>query len=271
MQENKGLFWDFAISGDTIWKVSDSSICICESGTACLELDSREFPLTQDDLFIVFAGDLLRVRDSSQSFSLKVMSIREDFIYNVNIPSFTRTYIYIKKRRHAPLDKTQKECILKMYADMKAYAQREGRFFTREISEHLSTALIYEIMDVYKHLESLDDEPFTNRDRIYFEFISLVEKNCRSERSVSFYADALCISPRYLLQICKDVSSQSPKRCIDDFVILNAKMMLAQTELSVSMISDKMNFPSPSFFVRYFREQTGMTPHRYRRTSEEAI
>ena len=100
--------------------------------------------------------------------------------------------------------------------------------------------------------------------RLFEQFIALVTEHHGQERSVGFYADKLCITPKYLSKIIKNVSNMSAPEWIDNYVILEAEHLLRHSDLSVKMIADRLNFPSQSFFFKYFKSHTGFTPKQYR-------
>lgn len=84
------------------------------------------------------------------------------------------------------------------------------------------------------------------------------------ERSIAFYADMLCLTPKYLSQVIYKCSGSFASEWIRKMVILEAKSLLDNKNFSVQQISDMMNFPNPSFFGKYFKAATGMTPRKYR-------
>ena len=99
---------------------------------------------------------------------------------------------------------------------------------------------------------------------MFKKFINLVHTYCTTQRDVAFYADQLCISTRYLSAITKQVAADSAKEIIDDNMILELKMALQSTGMSLKEIADKYRFPDQSFFGRYFKKHTGMSPKEYR-------
>lgn len=90
-----------------------------------------------------------------------------------------------------------------------------------------------------------------------------MHEHCASQREVSFYADKLCISTKYLTGICKAVTGDSAKKIIDDFAILEIKVLLQSTELTVQEIADRLVFPDQSYLGRYFKRHEGMSPKEY--------
>ena len=85
-----------------------------------------------------------------------------------------------------------------------------------------------------------------------------------SERNMAFYADKLCLTPKYLSKLVKSVSGRSAPDWIDAFVILEAKNMLKYSDLSIKEIVCKLNFPNQSVFYKFFKSHAGKTPSQYR-------
>lgn len=103
------------------------------------------------------------------------------------------------------------------------------------------------------------------REEIYFkQFISLLSEYHQKERSVSFYAEKMKVAPKYLSTIIKKVTMRTPSDWIDNMVIVEAKNMLKYSDLNIQEIANNMNFPNQSFFGKYFKQRTGMTPSEYR-------
>lgn len=106
--------------------------------------------------------------------------------------------------------------------------------------------------------------PSTRHKRVFESFVELVEKYHNTERSMGFYADKLCITPKYLSKIIKNVSGFSAPDIINKYVILEAQHLLRHTDMSIKEIADQLNFPNQSFFYKYFKVHTGQTPNAYR-------
>ena len=106
-------------------------------------------------------------------------------------------------------------------------------------------------------------EFFFNQEEIFQRFISLVNAYSKRERNVSFYADKLCLTPRYLNTVIRQASQQTVMDWINQSIILEAKVLLKHSNRLVYQISDELNFPNPSFFSKFFKRMTGMTPHEY--------
>lgn len=104
----------------------------------------------------------------------------------------------------------------------------------------------------------------TVQNRIADRFIRLVQEHFRTERFLDFYATKLDITPKHLSRTIKQQTGTSAVDWINRFVILEAKVMLRSSNLNVQQIAEELNFPSQSFFGKYFKKATGISPKDYR-------
>ena len=138
--------------------------------------------------------------------------------------------------------------------------------FRREAIRHLIASLLYNIEYIAKHYNQMKGERLTHQESIFQQFISLVNSYSKTERNVGFYADKLCLTPRYLNTLIRQTSQQTVMDWINQSIILEAKVLLKHSNLLVYQISDELNFPNPSFFCKFFKRMTGMTPQEYQKS-----
>ena len=99
---------------------------------------------------------------------------------------------------------------------------------------------------------------------IFDRFIQLVNQHCRQQHQISYYADRLCLTERYLGTVIRQTSGTTAKEWIDRALITQSKVLLRHSDKSVAQISEDLNFPNPAFFSKYFKRLTAMTPLEYR-------
>lgn len=121
----------------------------------------------------------------------------------------------------------------------------------------------YWMSEIVRQNEREPEIKISRNEQIFNTFLGLVRKNYMRNREVSFYADQLCITPKYLGVVVAQVSKRRPLDWIRDYVILDAKAMLLTREYSIQQISQMLNFPNPSFFSKYFREAVGCSPSHF--------
>ncbi len=134
------------------------------------------------------------------------------------------------------------------------------------ISSFLRMMLLMLCEELMRHedMTTLDDASTTHDKEVFNQFLQLLSQQNQKRQRVSFYADKMNISPKYLSSICKKVSGKNPMRWITENAMQDCYSLLKDTDLSVKEISNRLGFPNPSFFGQYFREQAGVTPMEYR-------
>jgi len=105
---------------------------------------------------------------------------------------------------------------------------------------------------------------YGRRPALLRQFISLAQKNCERHRDLEFYANELCVTPKYLSRIVSEQSGRVATEIIKEYVIAEARLLLSSGEYNVQQVSNIMGFPNASSFGRYFLKATGMTPRQFR-------
>ena len=126
--------------------------------------------------------------------------------------------------------------------------------------------MFLDLSNVIQRLQQTTDRRQTRSEAIFTDFIRLVEDNFKSERRVSWYAEQLCITPKYLSESVKQISKRSPNEWIDNYVVLEIRLQLKNSNKSIKEISEYMHFPNQSFLGKYFKEHVGISPSAYRKS-----
>ena len=99
---------------------------------------------------------------------------------------------------------------------------------------------------------------------IFDRFLQLVTQHCTEHHQIGYYAEHMCLTERYLSTVIRQTSGTTAKDWIDRALITRIKIELRHTDKPVAQIANEMHFANPSFFSKYFRRLTGMTPGEYR-------
>ena len=136
--------------------------------------------------------------------------------------------------------------------------------YNRQTVSSLVAAMMHHYDGIYRqHIDSLRASQ-SREQTIFDRFISLVNQHATQEHQISFYADRMCLTERYLGTVIRQASGTNAKEWIDHAIITRVKIELKHSDKSVAQISDEMNFPNPSFFSKYFKRLTGQTPLEFR-------
>ncbi|MCS2713660.1 helix-turn-helix domain-containing protein [Bacteroides thetaiotaomicron] len=270
--EEDDIFFDnFILEGNDIFgleqfpRIIDAAgLCICMDGEIEVILNSQSFHMKKGIMCVVLPNDILHIRRKSADFKGYTVVYTPDFFTSINISSATPIYLYIKDNPCLSLKGTEQSELIRICEYLKEYDSKAEHPYRDDISKHLASVVVYVIIGFYQKGESLRQQPYSRKNVLYFEFMELIAKNYRKQRGIEFYANKLCISSRHLSSICKDITGITAKDCIDKHIITNIQILLVTTDMTISQISDELNFPNASFFVKFFKKQTGITPKGYR-------
>lgn len=136
--------------------------------------------------------------------------------------------------------------------------------YSKEVVGSLVSAQLH-LYDSLYHSYTDRQQTIQSREQTLFDrFIQLVNLHAAQQHQIAFYASRMCLTERYLGTVIRQASGVTAKEWIDRALILRIKVELRHTDKSVAQISEEMNFPNPSFFSKYFKRLTGMTPAQYR-------
>ena len=175
-----------------------------------------------------------------------------------------------------PLYPMKKEISYRLYLYKELeidYMNEQECPFGKEIKKHLFSAILCELFSsLYKLIPHQEKKLEFKNDRsiyIYRKFIEKVNEDDGSNRSVSYYADKLCYSPKHLSTVIKKISGKTPLTIINGHAMDCIKFQLKHSHLSMKEIADMFNFANPSFFGKFVRQHLGMSPQQYRNSNEE--
>jgi AraC-like DNA-binding protein len=169
----------------------------------------------------------------------------------------------ITEKPYAQLDPEGLSIARKYFLMVKKIMTMTANPYRLEMIKHLTQMFFYMAYTYFpKHVDTTAQ---TRQGLLTEQFTKLVRENYHHERETTFYAGKLNLTPKYLSQAIKSATGKSASDWIEDFVILEAKALLKSTNMTVQQISNELNFPSQSFFGKYFKRKTGMSPSDYKK------
>lgn len=237
------------------------------AGSAKIKVDMVEYDLSEPiNLIRVMSGQILMVEHVSEDFDGVVVVMSNSFVESMFIYVNSALQLNVATRSNCVKHLSNSEVDL---SDMflKAIAQvlrNQTNPYLDRVLQHVLMAIFYSSEEIRNQLET-ESGAYTSADALSKEFMRLVKDNFRSERQLQFYADKLCITPRYLSRVVKESTGSSAADWIERYVVLEARALLKSTSMTIQQISDELNFPSQTFFGKYFKRRVGMSPKLYRR------
>lgn len=264
-----GFVTSFSKMETTIFKIGqpyrlqEGRIAIITNGRARVLINLIEYIFRPNYISLIAPGSIIQIIETSQDFDAHMMAIEHNFLPVSGKEEFFAHFLQRKKNLLLPLTTTEQVQIENFITVMWDVLQEP--VFRKEVIQHLLAGLLYNIEYIAKNKGQSESSPLTHQNDIFQCFISLVNTYSKTERNVSFYADKLCLTPRYLNTVIRQASQQTVMDWINQSIILEAKVLLKHSNRLVYQISDELNFPNPSFFSKFFKRMTGMTPQEYQK------
>lgn len=248
------------------FKTDGGAICLCTDGEAEMSVGPRKFRITRGCEAIALDECSMFIKGCSPDFKLTI------FLFSKEVgsqamhkfdPSFFGHIIQNPIYRHTEPDDASINSYMKILRDLQNDSRNR---FSTIIATNLLRSMMLNVYDKVQRYGATADKVFqTRKEDIFNRFMALINEHGRTHRDVAFYAGELCISPRYLNEICRDVAKESPKQTIDRHIISEAKLLLTFSNMSLLQIADYLHFPDQSYFGRFFKHYTGLSPHIYRK------
>ena len=251
-------------------KLSFTTAIFCVTGRLRVQVNLQDLELTTNDVLIVQEGAIGEYHGMENDTQIAVIAFTSEYF---QAAFQTEATMSLQRRLHAsPLCHLSAEAMnesITIYRLMKAKVNETDNPFRKGALFGYTQVLTF---NAYRHLLPHESENGKAKERsnrqqeLYSRFINEVQRNYSRERGIAYYADALCVTPKYLSQVVHKVSGRFAGDWITDFVILEAKAMLKSRKYTVQQIADTLNFANQSFFGKYFKDKVGCSPTQYQRT-----
>lgn len=247
----------------------------CIKGEFEVEINLKKFTIRKDSMFIYTPGNIVRVTNidprEKESVHFVVVAISEDLMSSTRF-DFSKLYNESLRLLESPcvVINENERGLYRKYFDLIQEVSKMRMPNMRESVTALISSIFYLMgamwTDRLTAAKKNGGDEMSTRSKIVLEdFLLLVRDYHTKERSLSFYADKLYLTPKYLSKLIKSVSGKSAHEWIDSFVILEAKKLLKYSDMSIKSIVYDLNFPNQTTFYRFFKTTTGMTPSEYRK------
>ncbi len=244
-------------------KFSATAIVFIKRGNCSVEINLIEHDIKAPAIVVIRKGQILTPKVASPDFdaSYMVMSSR----MSETIFSFLHDnplYAILNRNPVVRVDPNMTIHYSSLHYNLRSIMAEDNNPYRFECAVHTILAFFYR----FGHLPyaALHAALPSAQGRIADTFLKLVQENFKSERFLDFYASRLGITTKHLSRTVKAQTGVSAVSWIERYVVLEAQVMLKSSNLNIQQISDELNFKSQSFFGKYFKKLTGMSPKAFR-------
>lgn len=294
-QQEASLF----LSGLEEWQegpqvLTYGAILICRKGKARLNVNYKDWELYEGAVITLFPNDVVELKvdgdckspqtengdckspetengdckspQTANSFQVEILKYNSSLLREASLQLEQTVYSSLREDRCRQDTPVVTNIINGMFSLLKVYFdQSECTCISQLVLCQLKAFFIGFHEYLQRNPQYRPDEVKSYRVRELFNrFMMLLERDYKISRDVNYYAEQMNISSKYLTNIVNQVTGHTPKTIIDQYVILQLKMHLKRTTQSIKEMAWEFHFADVSFFCRYFKKHTGLTPQQIR-------
>lgn len=260
------------------------AILICRKGKAMLNVNYKDWELCEGAVITLFPNDVVELKvdgdckspetengdckspQTANSFQAEILKYNPSLLREASLQLEQTVYSSLREDRCRQDTPVVTNIINGMFGLLKVYFdQSECTCISQLVLCQLKAFFIGFHEYLQRNPQYRPDEVKSYRVRELFNrFMMLLEKDYKISRDVNYYAEKLNISSKYLTNIVSQVTGHTPKTIIDQYVILQLKLHLKRSTQSIKEMAWEFHFADVSFFCRYFKKHTGLTPQQIR-------
>lgn len=247
-------------------------ILLCTEGEANIRVHFSEWLLRPGSVITLFPGDVVSITHKSEEFKAETLRYAASLLREASLQLEHTVYSELKTDRCRTESATLTSIVSNMFALLRLYFEQEGCSCLDQLVLLQLKAFFLGFYDyLYRNpIKRTADNGSPRTRELFNRFMRELENRYRQSRDVSFYAELLNISPKYLNIVTQRITSHTTKTIIDQYVVLQIKQSLSTEEKSIKQLAWEYHFSDLSFFCRYFKQHTGMTPQQFRKRGEQS-
>ncbi|MDR3118813.1 MAG: helix-turn-helix domain-containing protein [Mediterranea sp.] len=240
-------------------------ISICLNGYTRVSINLQEYFIGPGTMMVAVPDQIVQSLEISDNYQGVVIAISRNYTDEIfpKVEVMLPIFFYTKEYPCINIKGEELNSIMEYYNILWKKTKKE--YESKHIIQTLLVALLYEIYEIYYHRLPRKKEAGSRKEMLYDQFMRSLSENYKKERSVNFYARELFLTPKHLSSVVKEISGETAGEWIDKFVLFEAKSLLKYSPKNIQEIADELNFANQSFFGKYFKRYTGMSPKEYRR------
>lgn len=242
-------------------------IGLCTKGKISYRMDTEELVVHAGELLVVSERHVIDGYKCSDDMEGLCIMMSVDFFHEIikSVHDVSSLFVFARMQPVMKLEADEIITFTEYFQFIKQKISDNHNHFRKDLIRTLMLAMFYDVGNVIYRVKNFD-ESLLRSEKVFTRFLKMVEENCKSERRVSWYAQQLNITPKYLSTAVKRISGRTAVEWIENYVTMELRVLLKNSTKSIKEITEELNFPNQSFLGKYFKEHVGMTPSAYRKS-----
>ncbi|MCX2584429.1 AraC family transcriptional regulator [Pedobacter sp. MR22-3] len=243
-------------------------VFLVTKGKVIVEINLKEYCVAENSLAIFTPNDLRRNNFSNDSAQYSAVVFTTNFFAKSGMFGSASDLINYFSTQFSPIWDLKRSEARSILGFIKQLSRRketlEEHPFGKQLLYSTFHTFLYELAGLSRKYMALINPAISRKENLVRDFTELVQKHFVDDRKVKNYANKLNITPKYLSETVREISGKTAGDIIDLYVIQEAVLLLNNSKLSISEISDRLNFSNQSFFGKFFKRHTGLSPKKQR-------
>ncbi len=246
-------------------------IILVIQGEINFRINLKDYTVGKNNLLAIPPNAIKQLVNVSHDCMASAISFTGGFLGKIGMPkNIAELFDYFTTKYSPFWDLNQKDASLIASLIKQLYrrnADLDKYPFGKELLYHNFYIFLYEMRSLSIKYLTVQNTALSRKETLVMNFTALVQQQFKSERNVQQYARQLFITAKYLTETVKEIAGKNAGEIIDDYVVLEARLLLDDTSLSIAQVAETLHFSNQSFFGKFFKRHTGLSPKEYRNMS----
>lgn len=251
------------------------AVIVVQKGSFVFQNNFVKNCMKAKDVYLVTPGSLCELYEMSDDFEFISMGFKKEYLKEqgvfLNGAEIVHLFSTDLVHKFSLNDEEFEDLVFSLKSLKKKINLPETTPHFKDVVRHSFISVLYEILIVYSKYRVFIPVKLNRQEELTTNFLNLLSENFKSEKQVQHYAKQLFVTSRHLSQVVKTVTGKTAGEIIDEMVINEAKVLLSSHVMNVSQVADELRFSDQSFFGKFFKKYTGISPSVYKSNSTVAI
>ena len=239
---------------------------LCIEGESTIYINNEMYSIHKNDFLLCHPQTIFEHKITNLDFKYCGFFLSPEYVKQISLISsnFWNAILFIENNPIIALDEKESSLFLQYYNLIRSKFETESQHHLKHLIDMLLQAFIYEFHDSMEKRIKIDPPQYNSADNLFISFLDILVNSYPKQRSVSYYAEKLFVTPKYLSAICKEISGETASDLITRYVKKDIENLLKQPNKTIKEIANELGFANLSFFGKYVKRIFGVSPKEYR-------
>ncbi len=241
-------------------------VMLCVQGNARMQINNNVRELHTGDLLIYQPYLIVENADHSADFKMQALLLEKEYIDRLEFlaENTWNARVFLQDHPIVSLNADELASFRYFYTLLRDRLTGVQRKYQKEIIDALIQVFFYEFIEIIERFVQASPTPKNSATTLFQSFVKLLESEYPKPRTVAYYADKLFITPKYLSAVVKNISGGTASQLINQAVMTDINFLLKRSRKSIKEIAHELGFPNLSFFGKYVKRYSGLSPKQLR-------